>query len=295
MKPIALALLAAAPLLLPRGVTAADQPVQPASVSVVSLGDFRGGGSFSRLEIELALPGIRASEVAATRLTVTQAIDDTGRDLVPEDSRKPPLEPVHQVQAGDPGETPAPAVVTVKLRNPARKAKTIAEIAGVIELYLPGRDPGAVAIIPEIATWAGKSLQNPSLAAGGVRITMLTEEQLDAQRERQTDERREEARKHGVLGEMLESMASEFSKAFFAPERGDVILQVDDPQTRVVRMALLDAAGEDQTSGWSRQQGFSILSSTRRGPGPGWSLQVHLTTPKTAERLSFALKDLRLP
>lgn len=293
--PFALTLLLATPLALPWAGKASDPPVPGTRVSVVSLGDVRGSDSSSRLEIELELSDFPAAEVAAARLHVRRAVDDTGRDLVREDDRKSPLEPLRQGRSAGPDEKPAPAVVQLKLRNPARKAKTVAEISGDVELYIPGRDPNAVATIPNISAWAGKRLESPPLSASGVSIAMLTEEQLEAEKKRQAEKRKEEARKRGALGEMLESMASAFAQAFFTPEAGDVVLMVDDPDGRVVQMALLNAAGEDQTNGRMQQQGLTVLSSSRRGPGPDWSLEVRLKTPKSEERRSFTLKDVPLP
>jgi hypothetical protein len=290
---VAALLLAALPALAGEG-KASEPRARATRVSVVSLGDIRGSDS-SRLEIELELPDFPAAEVAAGRLHVSKAIDDTGRDLVPEDDSKASLEPVRQGRSAGPDGKPAPAVLALRLRSPARRARTLKEVSGDVELYLPGRDPNAVATISNIAARAGKRLENPALSASGVSIAMLTEEQLEAEKKRQTDERKEEARKHGVLGEMLESMASAFAGAFFAPEEGDVVLKIDDPESRVVEMALLDASGEDRTTGRSHQQGLTVLSSTHRGPGPDWRLEVRLKTPKTEERRTFALKDVPLP
>lgn len=293
--PVALTLFLAAPLALPWAGKASDPQLLATKVSVVSLGDVRGSDSSSRLEIELELPDFPAAEVAAARLHVRKAVDDTGRDLVPEDDRKAPLEPVRQGRSTGPDEKAAPAVLELRLRSPARKAKALAEVSGDVELYLPQRDPNAVATIPNISAWAGKRLESTALSASRVSIAMLTEEQLEAEKKRQAEERKEEARKHGALGEMLESMASAFAQAFFTPEAGDVVLKIDDPDGRVVQMALLDASGEDQTTGRSHQQGLTVLSSTHRGPKPDWSLEVRLRTPKSEERRSFMLKDVPLP
>jgi hypothetical protein len=293
--PFSLTLLLLAPLAAPCAGTASNPPAPETRTSVVSLGDVRGSDSSSRLEIELELPDFPAGEVAAARLHIRKAVDDTGRDLVPEEDRKAALEPVQQGRSRGPDEKPAPVVVQVKLRNPARKAKVLAEVSGDIEFYLPGRDPNAVATIPNIPVWAGKRLESPALAASKVGIAMLTEEQLEAEKRRQAEKRKEEARKHGILGEMLEPLASAFLQAFFTPEGGDVVLMVEDPDGRVVRMALLDASGEDQTTGRMQQQGLTVLSSSRRGPRPDWSLEVRLKTPKTQVLRSFTLKDVRLP
>ncbi len=297
MKPAAAvaALLLAVPPALPGRAAAPDAPAPPTKAAVVSLGDIRGGDSSSRLEIELELPEYPAAEVSAARVLPRKAFDDTGRDLLPDEEKKSPLEPVAEGRPGGEDGKGAPAAVRVKLRNPARRAKALAEVSGEVELYLPGRDPNAVASIPGIAGQVGRQLESPALSAGGVKITMLSREQLEAEKKRLSEKRKEEARKHGVLGEMLESMASAFLQAFLSPDPGDVVLKVEDPGDRIVRMRLLDASGADGTTGRMEQQGLVVLSSSRAGPGPDWSLEVCLRTPKSMERRSFTLKDVPLP
>ncbi len=291
--PLALSLLLG--VLAPSGMVAAADPPPPATrTSVVSIGDVRGGDS-SRLEIELEVPDFPAAEVAAARLRVRKAVDDTGRDLLPDDAGKGRLEPLQQRGSAGSGEKPAPAVIPMKLRNPARRAKALAEVSGEIELYLPGTDPNAVAMIPRIATWAGEGLESPALSASGVRIAMLTEEQLQAEKKRQAEKRKEDAKKHGVLGEMLEPLASAFLQAFFTPDPGDVIFSVEDPGSRIVEMTLRDASGTDQTTGRMQQEGLTVLSSSRRGPAPDWSLEIRLKTAKSLVLRSFALKGVPLP
>ena len=291
------AALAPALLVLLPAISAApgDSPPPPTKVAVVSLADVRKGDSSSRLELELELSDFAAAEVAAARIRVRRAADDTGRDLVPEDARKAAMETVRGESAPGAGETPARAVVPVRLRSPARRAKVLTEVSGEAELYLPGRDPNAVVAIPEIRTWEGKRLENAALSAAGVRIAMLTGEQLAAEKKRRAEARREEARKQGLLGEMMESLVSAFLGAFATPEAGDVVLSVEDKEGRVVGIRLLDAAGEDRTNGRMEQQGLVILSSSRTGPGPDWSLEVRLRTPKSVESRSFTLKGVPLP
>lgn len=275
-------------------LAAAGPAPPPTQTSVVSIGDVRGGDS-SRLEIELELPDVPASDVAAARLRVRKAVDDTGRDLLPEEEGKGRLEPLQREGTTGPDNKPVSAVVPMKLRNPARRAKSLTEVSGEIELYVPGRDPNAVAIIPAIGTRTGKQLESPALTASGVRIEMLTEEQLQDEKKRQAEKRKEDAKKHGVLGEMLEPLASAFLQAFFTPGPGDVIFSVEDPEGRLVQMTLRDASGVDQTTGRMQQQGLTVLSSSRRGPGPDWSLEVCLKTPKSQVLRSFTLKGVPLP
>ncbi len=297
MRPAAVAaalLLAALPVLSGRAA-APDAPAPATKAVVVSVGDIRGSDSFSRLEIEVELPDYPAADVSAARIRPKKALDDTGRDLLPEEEKKASLEPAAEGRSGGEDGTGAPAVVRMKLRNPARRAQALAEVSGEIELYLPGRDPNAVAAIPRITGQAGRQIESSALSASGVSIAILTREQLEAEKKRLAGKRKEEARKHGVLGEMLESMATAFLEAFLSPDPGDIVLRVEDPGERIVRMSLLDAAGADGTTGRMEQQGLVVLSSSRAGPGPDWSLEVRLRTPKSVERRSFILKDVPLP
>lgn len=296
-----LALLLAGPLVpafqvaadnAPNGETKGSVEV---AVSVVSVADIRSGDSFSGLTIEFALAGYPAGRIAAARVQLRKAVDDTGRDLLPSDSRRASLEAVHDGRSSDPEGKPDPAVVEVKLRNPARKAKMLAELSGEIELFLPGSDPNSVVIVPDLPAHEGKRLESPALEASGVGISVLTAEQLEVEKKSRAEKRKEEARSHGMLAEMLEPIGSAFAQAFFNPESGDVVLKVDDPGDRIVKMSLLDAAGEDRTTGRSEQQGLVVLSSTRTGPGPGRSLEVRLSTPKSLERRSFAFRNVALP
>jgi hypothetical protein len=291
LPPLPLLLAALAPSWT---LAAAGPAPPPTRTSVVSIGDVRGGDS-SRLEIELELPDFPASDVAAARLRVRKAVDDTGRDLLPEEEGKGRLESLQREGTTGPDDKPVPAVVPMKLRNPARRAKSLKEVSGEIELYVPGRDPNAVTIIPAIGTRTGKRLESPALTASGVRIEMLTEEQLQDEKKRQAEKRKEDAKKHGAIGEMLEPLASAFLQAFFTPGPGDVIFSVEDPEGRLVQMTLRDASGVDQTTGRMQQQGLTVLSSSRRGPGPDWSLEVRLKTPKSLVLRSFMLKGVPLP
>lgn len=297
----ALALLVAAGLLSAHGGAsaagpmAADAPTRETKVSVVSLGDIRGDSAFSKLQVKLELPDFAAAEVAGARIVVRKAVDDTGRDLLREEDRKAPLEPIDQGSGGGAGEKPAPAVLELNLRNPARKAKVLRALSGEIELYLPGRDPQAVARIPRFASFAGRTLESPALAASGVTLAYLTAEQFEAEKKTQAAKRKEEAKKSGVLGEMLEPLASAFLSAFFSPSAGDVILKIGDPGGRLVQLRLVDAAGEDKTSGRAQQQDLAVLSSSARGPEPDWSLEVRLKTSNSLERRSFSLTDVPLP
>lgn len=306
LAPLALALLmsptalaqkktkppAKAPLTAPAPLASA----LPAKVSLGQIHDRRSDGSFfKRLEINLELPEIPAADVAAARTVVKSAVDDTGRNLVPDDSEKSSLQPTMQGRPGGAAEKPEPAKVTLELKNPARKANVVASLTGEIELYMPGKDPNSIATVPKFTAQAGKPLASPALKANGVGITVMGKEQLEAEKKRQLDKLKLEAKKQGITGEALEERIADFSSEFLKPDEGDVVLKVQGPEGKIQEIAYVDAAGEEKRAMASDKQGFTVLSTWGEKPGPDWSLRVRMKTPKTLVRYSFALKDVPLP
>ena len=99
----------------------------------------RGPEASPRCEIEIELVGAKRSEVERARVVVLTAVDDLGANLVLENAASAPLEPL----TGDDPE--APLVLPVPLKLASRKAVSLREVTGEIELYVPGGDPAATA------------------------------------------------------------------------------------------------------------------------------------------------------
>lgn len=279
-----------------KGKPSAKAPAPPpAKVALGQVRDRRSDGSFfKKLEINLVLPEVPAADVAAARTVVSAAVDDTGRNLVPEDAGSTTLQPLSNSFGSEPGK-PEPAQVVLELKNPARKAGAVASVAGEIELFMPGRDAGAVATIPKIAAQAGKTIADPALKANGVTIAVLGKEQLDAEKKRQVEAFRQAARKDGFAGDELAERVAEFTSNFFKPEEGALVLKVKAPEGRIHEMVYVDAAGEEKRASTSEESGFLVLTTWGEPAAPDWSLRVRMKTPKTLVRYSYALKDVPLP
>jgi hypothetical protein len=306
LAPLALALLmdpaalaqakAKAPAKAPLKAPAPVASVLPAKVSLGQVHDRRSDGSFfKRLEIDLELPEIPAADVTAARTVVKTAVDDTGRNLVPDDSGKGGLQPTMQGRPGGTAEKPEPVKVTLELKNPARKANVVASLTGEIELYMPGKDPNSIATIPKFQAQAGRPLASSALKANGIEITVMGKEQLEAEKNRQLDKLKLEAKKKGIAGETLEERIADFSSEFLKPEEGEVVLKVQGPEGRIHEIVYVNAAGEEKRVMMSDKQGFTVLSTWGEKPGPDWSLRVRMKSPKTLVRYSYALKDVPLP
>lgn len=302
LAPLALALLVAPPALAQKKgkaaakAPAASAPAKPANVKLALVHDRRNDtGFFNRLEINLELPDVPAADVTAVRTTVKAATDDTGRNLVPDDSGKSGMQPTQTGREKDPAAKPEPVKVMLELKNPSRRAAVVKSVTGEIELYMPGKDPNGVASVPKFLAQPGKPLASPALKTNGVEITVLGKDQLEAEKQVMLNKVKQDAKKKGIKGEQLQEMLTERSNDFLKPEENDVVLKVKAPQGRIQQFAYLNAAGEEKLVGASERQGFTILSTWGDKPGPDWGLRVSLNTPKTLARYSYALKDVPLP
>ncbi|MBK9087519.1 MAG: hypothetical protein IPL90_00050 [Holophagales bacterium] len=119
-------------------------PVPPLKMEFVRVREerARGPAGTPACEIDIELVGAKRSEVESARVLVRTAVDDLGTNLVPDDAAAAALAPL---KGEDPG---APIVLPVPLKLAARKAVSLREVSGEIELYVPGSDPAAAATNP---------------------------------------------------------------------------------------------------------------------------------------------------
>jgi hypothetical protein len=216
----------------------------------------RGAAGTPSCEIDVRLAGTKRKEVEAARIVVRHAVDDLGASLVPDLADQVVLEPV----TGEDAE--APVALTVVLNVASRKAASIREVSGEIELYVPGADPASFVTIPDFRSRAGRPLALPALATNGIGITI----------------------------QPAQPQAGSFA---FGPE--DVALKVSDPKKRIASFYLVDTEGTAWKTSREEREGLVVLSSQAEAPQPGWGLKVCLLTPNTLFRYRFILEGIPLP
>jgi hypothetical protein len=286
---IALALFAASAVAQPKAT--------PVEVTIKQVNDRRTSGSFAHLNIGLELPKISSRDVEASRVLIAAATDDSGRSLLDPEASEPQLEPNFRGSlTGRDDKIPPPATVTVTLKNPDRKAKTVKEVRGEIELYMPGKDPNSVAEIAKFMSSSGKPLSHKALKANGVEIALVSPTQLAAERKRLGDAKRKEYIEAGwTPGEDLDNMVKSYTESLLTVEDSDVLVRIKDPNGRIQDLAYIDAAGETKRISNRTDEGFTYLTTWGEKPQADWKLKVSMKTPKNLVRYSFALKDVTLP
>ena len=275
-------------------ITCAVQAQQKLDVAIKQVNDRRTSGTFfAQLNLSLELPKIQSSEVAASRVFIKSATDETGRSLVDPEASEPQFET--NMRAAVPGAPPSPAQVSVTLKNPDRKANKVKEVTGEVELYMPSKDPNSIADIAKFTTLAGKPLTHKALKANGVEISMLSAAQIEAEKKKRADAKKKEYAEMGYAGEDLENMLKSFLESLLGVEENEFLVRVKDPNKRIQEISYVDAAGEVKMVSAREEEGLTLLSTWAGKPQPDWKMRISMKTPKNIVRYAFALSDVPLP
>src|SRR5260221_1034600 len=115
------------------------------------------------LEVRVKLKGTGLDRVMAARVSVKEAKDDRGNALPSSASANADFTPRDENNG----------IVRLSLRQPARAASSV-RIKGTVDLYVPGRDPGAIVRVDHALAHPDKPLSAKLLKAEKVDITLLS-------------------------------------------------------------------------------------------------------------------------
>ena len=268
-------------------------------IAVESVLDRRTSSDFPPpgLTVALSLAGEDAAGVRSVRPRITRAVDDSGRDL---------SKGAMQVQRGSDGWQPArdegPPTPRIDLASPSRKAKVIASLEGVLESYLPARDPSASIRIERVTAKKDKPVSVPALAAQHVQVRVLSKAGLEREKKQaEAKKKAEAAKKKGgdgleAMGEaMADTLTSMLEMLFTSAGDNDLILKVADPGKRIFGFDLAAPDGTPiQSYGTTDYGDFRIVRMLEPIPASA-SLLVRLKTPRSFAEVPFALTNVKLP
>ena len=268
-------------------------------IAVESVLDRRTSGDFPHpsLTVSLKLEGEDAAAVRSVRPRLSRVVDDGGRNL---------MEGVIPVMRGSGGwqeargdGAPTPQL---DLASPPRKAKTIASIEGVLEAYLPSRDPAGSIRIEKIAGRRDKPAAVPALASQGIQLQVLSKGGLEREKKQAEAKKKAEAAKKGkkdgleAMGEALgDTLANMLEMLFTNAGENDLILKVKDPGKKVFGFDLAAPDGSRVESYGTTEYGdYRIVRMLEPIP-PNASLLVRLKTPRSFAEIPFTLSGVKLP
>jgi len=253
------------------------------------------GKFFGGLEIELKLTGDDLADAKAARVLLKKAVDESGRDLLPEKKGDEDF----QKSSGSSGPN-----LKVNLKNPARGAGAIKEVSGDVELYAPSRDPAATVVVERLTSRMDKPVASPALKAQKIAVRLVSpnvyradakkrEAEMDAEMEKHKDEVKKEAG-DDKTAEALMGLVKAFSGMMNDVGDNDVILQIEDEGGKLQDVEVVGKSGVIDTRGSMSSGGLKILQYSEKLP-PDAKLRFLLKTKKSLLKTPFTLTSVPLP
>jgi hypothetical protein len=274
---------------------------KPPKVVLKEVLDSRKGGNAppGELVVVLKLEGEDLDAIAGARTLLKDARDDSGRSLLPAVVPTSPL-------FADLRMSPSP--LEVNLVAPPASARSLS-VSGAVELFVPGRDPNAVARVLNALKRLDEPLVSPGLEAAGIRVTPLSRARYAAEQKKQvgkeaTDRIRNQRKADGWTDEEIsEHLASrkQYVKALGsgAPGHAVVLLARNEDFLKIHSVRFLRPDGTEIPDGAMFGSHDGVLGTRRyavgEAPGSETTIVFTLITGKATVSVPFALKDVPLP
>jgi hypothetical protein len=273
---------------------AATSNAQGVRVSPGTIEDRRTTGRFfAGLEVELKLTGDDLADARSARIILKKAVDETGRNLLPE--RKP----------DDDFKSIGSSELKLSLKNPARGAAAVKEIAGEVQLFVPTRDPAAVVTIDRVLSRMDKAIDSPTLKAQQISVRVVSPrvhreaaKKREAELEKEMEKHKEEMKKEAgddKTAEALMALVKGFSGMMSEVGDNDLILEIEDDQKRIVDVSVVGPKGDAiDTRGSMSSGGLKIMQFGEKLPADA-KLKILLQTRKSIVSAPFSLTNVPLP
>ena len=282
--------------------TATPRPLvaQGVRVTAGTIEDRRTTGKFfGGLEVELKLTGDDLEGVRAARVVLKKAMDETGRDLAPEEKKETDFSKTL-------GSLPN---LKLSLKSPARAAAALAEVSGEVQLFMPSKDSAATVTIDKFLARMDKPLASPLLKAAQVELKLISpkayrekskkgEAELEKEMAKHKEEMKKEAESQGMTEKQTEGLM-ELAKGLMSMMGtvgdNDLIFEIKDKEKRLFDLEVVGRDGTVVSSNGSMSSGdVKILNFSAKLPADA-RLRLFLKTKKSVVSSPFVMKDVPLP
>ena len=289
-------------LILAQTLVSAQVRVMPGEVKDTR----RTDGFFNKLEVEMKVVGDILTDARGVRVSVTKAVDETGRNLVHEKEKEKDFD---EFDSSD----RSTLKVELELKNPSRQALAVQEISGVLEFFVPKRDPSSTVTIPALGKVVGQAVNSPALKTAGIEISIWNKEQYEGRRKAEEErlkkafeEKKKKAAESGNPAEDLgDALADGLMKVFGGmfsamTEMGEngLALQIKDPGKRLIGIEFRDAAGKEVSHRGRTSLGGeerTMLYEFEEKLPPDTQVRFYLMTPASVVKMPFKLTSVPLP
>jgi hypothetical protein len=272
----------------------------------VSAGDVedsrRTDGFFNRLKVELKITGAALAGARGVRVSVDKAVDDTGKNLIDEKEQDRDFKEVDSAEAE----------VTIELKNPERRAASVREISGTVEVFAPQKDPKSILLVPGFQKTAGTPLQFPALKAAGIEVTFWTKEIFEARKKAEEERLKKELEEKtkraessqnpddivSALAEGLSQIFGGFTSSFASMEANDIAFNVKDPGSKLISIQFEDAQGKKIDHNGRMTIGSdprTVIYNFEQKLPANARIRLFVLTPASVVKAPFNLTGVALP
>ena len=265
----------------------------------------RSDGFFNNLAVQLKINGESLVGARGIRVSVSKALDETGKNLIQEEKRVKRFE---ELDSSDQGETK----IEIELKSPERRAMSVQEISGSIEVFSPQKDPRSIVAVPVFLKIVGKPIGSPALKSAGVEVIIWTKEIFEARKKaeearlkKEMEDKAKKAEQSGKLEDALELLGEGLAKAFgsmfssFAEmDENDIAFNVTDPGSKLISIDIEDDAGKPIANNGRMTIGGDprtmIYNFKQKLPATA-RIRLYLLTPRSVITVPFKLTGITLP
>ena len=265
----------------------------------------RSDGFFNNLDVQLKINGEPLVGARGIRVSVSKALDDTGKNLIPEEKRVKHFE---ELDSSGEGETK----IEIELKSPERRAMSVQEVSGNIEVFAPQKDPRSIIAVPAFLKIIGKPIASPALKSAGVEVIIWTKEIFEARKKaeearlkKEMEDKSKKAEQSGKLEDALELLGEGLAKAFgsmfssFAEmDENDIAFNVTDPGSKLISIDIEDEKGKPIANSGRMTIGGDprtmIYNFKEKLPATA-RITLYLLTPRSVTTVPFKLTGITLP
>lgn len=252
-----------------------------AVVNLRAMNENRSSTGTGTMSLQLmVVGGDFAPGATVRRTTITQALDDKDRSLMPIAGRggiimNSPMSMASSLMAASRGGMGVNLNGSASLSSSKRDAQAIKVVEGEMEIYAPSAAGGSVITIPDFTSRAGKPLDEAVLTSNGIEIIILTAETFPAIRMR-------------------------FPNASEPNFAAGPVLYVRDPGNKLAGYVFRDANDGilqmNGSSGTGGGDGGTINSLRFTTPvPPNAKLSIYVETPDAVKKVPFRFQNIALP
>jgi hypothetical protein len=256
-------------------------------VTLVSLEDRRSlGNSYfgNRCELEIKTTGDEVKKYKYVKIKgLIRAVDSEGTDLLNDKTDK-----ADYAEIGD-------EKLKIELKNPMRKATSIKEISGTLDLYNPTEANGAIV---KVANFQAKPNVNMLPKKAPLSIVFFTKESVEKMAKQEKAEREAKMKQLDPATREIAAGLMALVDGFGAGMAGENELSfyVNGDISKLVDMKVEDETGKEvRRSGRFISGDYLHTYSYDEKPNPKWKIKILIETPTSVKSVPFSLKDVELP